>query len=254
MDIKSFLSTLNLNTTAVLAVRAKTEDKTLNASNSSYVKNVDPTAEPKKLTDIDPRFLSERKTKTNPDPRKAHAFKDYTSILLAGGPYDYRVDNEKRGGQSRLEAADAAAARNAEGKKFESKKEWVVGYGPVKTGAHLPCSDGTDSPIEVTSRAGVLLEDKENPESLTLVGYSVEGLKKAAKEAGISIPETTYEVITIDGEVSSYNPYDEQYKEFRSYTESHHEPVSPVNILVDNIESIEVVGTWNADGTITWAK
>ena len=250
-ELKSILTP---STTLVLAVRAKTEDKTLTPTNASYINAVDPMAPKKSLADVDSRFLSERKSKTNPNPRKAHAFKEYTSLLFVGGQYDYRAENAKLGGQSLLEAADAAAARKAEGKVYESKKEWVVGYGPVKTGAHLPCTDGTDSPIEVTSQAGVLLADKENPESLTLVGYSVDGLKKTAKEAGISIPETTYEVITMDGEVSSYNPWDDQYKEFHSYAEKTREPVTPINILAENIISVEVVGTRNPDGTIDWAK
>ena len=250
-DLKSALTPA---TTLVLAVRAKTEDKTLTSTNASYIKAVDPTAEKKNLSDVDSRFLSERKSKTNPDPRKAHAFKEYTSLLLVGGQFDYRAENAKLGGQSLLEAADNAAARKAEGKVYTSNKEWVDGFGPVKTGTYLPCTDGTDSPIEVTSQVGCLLADKDNPESLTLVGYSVEGLKKQAKEAGISVPETTYEVVTMDGEVSSYNPWDDQFKEFRSYAEKNREPVSPVNILAENIISVEVVGTRNPDGTISWVK
>ncbi len=250
MDIKSILSSIDLNSTTVIAVRAKTEDKTLNASNSSYVKNVDPEAEPKKLADIDPRFYSERKSKTNPDPKKAQkVFKDSTHVILVGGQFSYREENAKRGGTSLLEAADAAKAREAEGKVYTSTKKWVDGYEPVTCG-HLKCSDGSDSPIEVTTRAGVLLCDKEDENRLTLVGATVEGLKSQAKDAGIAIAETVYSCE--DG--SPINPWDDQYKEFRSYTESKREPVSPVNILADNIESIEVVGTWNPDGSIDWAK
>lgn len=249
MDIKSILSSIDLNTTTVIAVRAKTEDKTLNASNSSYVKNVDPAAEPKKLADIDPRFYSERKSKTNPDPKKAQkVFKDSTHVILVGGQFSYREENAKRGGTSLLEAADNAQARKAEGKVFKSNKKWVNGFGPVVVeGQFLPCSDGTPSPIEVTSRAGVLLCDEDDETRLTLVGATVDGLKSQVKAAGVSIPETVYSCE--DG--SSINPYDEQYKEFRSYAESKREPVTPVNILAENIESIEVLGTWNTDGTIT---
>ena len=81
-ELKSILTP---STTLVLAVRAKTEDKTLTPTNASYINAVDPMAPKKSLADVDSRFLSERKSKTNPNPRKAHAFKEYTSLLFVGG-------------------------------------------------------------------------------------------------------------------------------------------------------------------------
>lgn len=248
-EIINFVNSLDRSKANAVLVEAETVDKTLTSTNVSFRTNVDPLATQKNLPDVDSRFFSEKKSKSNSEPRKAKTLKHYWSVYFIGGNIDCRALNG-----TQLEAADAAAARKAEGKEFKSTKEWVEGFGPVKTGTYLPCSDGTPSPIEVTSQVGVLLQDIDNPENLTLVGVAIDGTNKAAKEAGISIPETTYTVTTIDGETSSYNPWDDQYKEFRSYADKTRELATPINILGENIHSLKVVGTRNPDGTISWAK